>query len=121
MQGRKRLKESLLLLFLLHRHLDALDEVIGLLVRDQLLGVGASLLLLRVGVGRQLLVGVVEDAPDDLEPNLLRGASARLGRGLGGLFLGHLLRLWWRLLVVVTAALGLLVAFAFLFVVALTV
>src|SRR5262245_5433410 len=104
LRSSKRLCRSLLLFLLLQRHLDALDDVIRLLVGDQLLGVGAGLVFLRIRVGRDLLVGVVEDSPDDLEPNLLRGASAWLGGRLGRLFLGRFFRLWWGVLVVVATA-----------------
>src|SRR5262249_12014543 len=110
----------LLLLFLLHGHLDALDEVIGLLVRDQLLGVGPRLLLLRIRVGRQLLVGVVKHTPDDLQPDLLRSAGARLGPSLARVLRRHFLWLWRRFFVLV-AAFGLVVAaFGFFFLVAFT-
>src|SRR5207247_382905 len=91
--GAKRKRVPTLLLLLLDRLLDRLDEVGVLLVERQLGGVLVGLLALGVLEGGHALVGVVEHPPDDLEALHLGAARARLGLGrlgrLGRLLLGR--------------------------------
>src|SRR5437867_2758517 len=70
-----------LLLLLLDRLLDRLDEVSVFLVGGQLGGVGFRVFALWVFVGRHALMGVVKHAPNQPLTNHLGGAAAGLGLG----------------------------------------